>query len=550
MVQNATRFSITAAGRPSHVMGRLGASLVAATLLLTMPGIGAQAALGTAASTTATNVGHHDLDVAKTATSTTVVSDTSPSVYRQPVTFTATVTGPSVTYNTGAGIFGPRGIAAGPDGALWFTNQGTNSIGRISTTDVVTNYTDPSINWPLGIAGALDGALWFTNQGTDSIGRIDATTHAVTNYTDASISAPLGIATGSDLALWFTNSGNNSIGRIDATTYAVTDYTDPSTTIIAPDGIAAGSDGALWFTNGNNSIGRIDATTHAVTNYTGTGISNPVGITSGPDGALWFTNYGNNSIGRIDATTHAVTNYPDPSISGPAGITSGPDGALWFTSNSNNSIGRISTAGTVTNHTDPSISSPFGIAAGADGALWFTNYGSESIGRIEQVGVTSGTVQFKVDGVNLGSPATVSGGEAQLVTTSLAVKASPGHAIIAVYSGDASYNGSTSAVLHQIVTKAATATSLTSNANPAHKKTPIHFTATVAVVLPGAGTPTGTVIFKINGVKVGSAIVRPNGTATFTISEPKGTYKVTATYKGDAHFVSNTSPIYTQRVIA
>ena len=35
---------------------------------------------------------------------------------------------------TGAGISHPEGIAAGPDGALWFTNEGNGSIGRITTS--------------------------------------------------------------------------------------------------------------------------------------------------------------------------------------------------------------------------------------------------------------------------------------------------------------------------------------------------------------------------------------------------------------------------------
>ena len=32
----------------------------------------------------------------------------------------------------------PQGIAAGPDGALWYGDPGANKIGRISTTGVVT----------------------------------------------------------------------------------------------------------------------------------------------------------------------------------------------------------------------------------------------------------------------------------------------------------------------------------------------------------------------------------------------------------------------------
>src|SRR5260370_4327631 len=67
-----------------------------------------------------------------------------------------------VTIFTGTGIDNPAAIAAGPDGALWFTNQGNNSIGRITTAGAVTNYTDPSISKPYGIAAGPDSARGHT----------------------------------------------------------------------------------------------------------------------------------------------------------------------------------------------------------------------------------------------------------------------------------------------------------------------------------------------------------------------------------------------------
>ena len=84
---------------------------------------------------------------------------------------------------------------AGPDGALWFTNYGNNSIGRITTSGAVTNYTGPGIGDPDQIVAGPDGALWFTNLDNNSIGRI-TTSGTVTNYTDPSIDGPDGIAVG------------------------------------------------------------------------------------------------------------------------------------------------------------------------------------------------------------------------------------------------------------------------------------------------------------------------------------------------------------------
>ncbi len=128
----------------------------------------------------------------------------------------------AVTIYTSLSINGPSDITAGPDGALWYTNQGDDSIGRITTSGVATSYTDPSITGPSGITAGPDGALWFTNGGissvatsggssfsfggSSSIGRI-TTSGVVTNFTSPNIEFPSSITAGPDGALWFTNGG-------------------------------------------------------------------------------------------------------------------------------------------------------------------------------------------------------------------------------------------------------------------------------------------------------------------------------------------------------
>src|SRR5690242_14222488 len=107
----------------------------------------------------------------------------------------------------------PQGIAVGPDGALWFTDQGTNSISRITTSGKVTTYTGQGISSPVEITAGPGGSMWFTNYNNNSIGRITMS-GKVTNYTGKGISGPYGIAAGPGGAVWFTNHENNSIGRI------------------------------------------------------------------------------------------------------------------------------------------------------------------------------------------------------------------------------------------------------------------------------------------------------------------------------------------------
>src|ERR1700730_6073061 len=64
-------------------------------------------------------------------------------------------------------------IAAGPDGALWFTETFASRIGRITTSGVVSEFPLPtSGSGPADIAAGPDGALWFTEEGVHKIGRI------------------------------------------------------------------------------------------------------------------------------------------------------------------------------------------------------------------------------------------------------------------------------------------------------------------------------------------------------------------------------------------
>src|SRR5207244_8505500 len=73
-------------------------------------------------------------------------------------------------------------IAAGPDGALWFTafDGQVGRIGRITTAGAITELPTPTPNsWPLGIAAGANGTLWFTESATNQVGRVTTTTTSI-----------------------------------------------------------------------------------------------------------------------------------------------------------------------------------------------------------------------------------------------------------------------------------------------------------------------------------------------------------------------------------
>ncbi len=162
-------------------------------------------------------------------------------------------------------------------------------------------------------------------------------------------------------------------------------------------------------------------------------------------------------------------------------------------------------------------------------------------------GSPGGAVQFQDGGNNLGSAVTLSGGTATLGTASLSVGT---HNITAVYVGDANFIGSTSPSLAQTVNKDGSSTSVSSSVNPSSQGQPVTFTATVSAVMPGSGTPTGTVQFKDGTSNLGAPATLNSGTATSSAisSLTVGSHSITAVYSGDSNFSGSTSPALTQSV--
>jgi hypothetical protein len=161
-------------------------------------------------------------------------------------------------------------------------------------------------------------------------------------------------------------------------------------------------------------------------------------------------------------------------------------------------------------------------------------------------GTPTGSVTFKDGATTLGS-ATLSGGLATFSTSTLTAGT---HSITAVYSGDSSFAGSTSAALTQTVNSGSSATTLASSQNPSGSGQAVTFTATVAAVTPATGTPTGSVTFKDGAATLATAALT-GGTATFSSSTlSAGSHSITAVYAGDSNFSGSTSPALTQTVNA
>jgi virginiamycin B lyase len=292
---------------------------------------------------------------------------------------------------------GPSGIAPGPDGNVWFTENRGHRFGRITPAGRIDDFsTGSGISndaLPTDITVGPDGNLWFTEEAPSRIARLDVTGPGGPQATEFTAgitpgAQPEGITTGPDGNLWFTEFAGDRIGRITPAG-VVTEFTAGLTAGSRPLDIAAGPNDTLWFTTLRTptnpvvrlSLGMATEFTQGITPS-----SQPARIIQGPDGNMWFSEQAENTIGRI-TPAGVVTEFSEgiSEGAGPVGLTVGPDGNIWFAEyggSAGRRIGRITPDGVVTEFGDGITAAPLEITLGPDGNLWFTESFGNRIGRV------------------------------------------------------------------------------------------------------------------------------------------------------------------------
>jgi len=328
------------------------------------------------------NVGSGSEGSASISQVTATFSD--PPVNPSPCTATGTTSGAVTTYATPTTDSSPEGIVCGPDGRLWFTEEGANRIGAVTQSGVVSEYSlaPRTGTTPEDITVGPDGNLWFLEQGINRIAKMNTSGTVLADYKVTGSNVQLeSITLGPDGNLWFTDAGQSRIGKI-TTAGAITFYQLAKGR--GPNDIVNGPDGNLWFTEyGASRVATITAS-GSVTEYALAAGRGPTSVANGPDGRVWFSEANANRIGAI-TTGGTVSEYSIPTPnSQPNGIVAGADGNLYFTETEVGQVGQITTAGTVTNEfalgtaAFDHAAGPIDIAAGPCG-LWVTD---EKVGRV------------------------------------------------------------------------------------------------------------------------------------------------------------------------
>ena len=198
-------------------------------------------------------------------------------------------------------------------------------------TPTVETFAVPAGSRPHDVAPAPDGAIWYTAQGSGELGRLDPATGETKHIRLGPGSAPHGVIAGPDGAAWITDGGLNALVRVDPRTDQVTRFPLPAgTPSINFNTAAFGKDGTLWFTGQAGYFGRLDPASGRVQVFNAPRGRGPYGITVTPDGSIYYASLAGNHIARIDPTTNTATVLEPPTPGqGARRVWSDSQGRIW-----------------------------------------------------------------------------------------------------------------------------------------------------------------------------------------------------------------------------
>ena len=230
----------------------------------------------------------------------------------------------------------PHDPLATRDGAIWWTGQLVNKLGRLDPkTGVTKEFTLKSPHTgPHGLTEDRDGNIWFTGNNAGLIGKLDPKTGAVTEYPlpDPNAKDPHTLIFDRDGLLWFTVQQANTIGRLHPKTGAIKLVTSP-TPKSRPYGLALTSKNVVFTVLfGTNKIASITGADMQIKEYVLPAAgARPRRLAIGPDDAIWYSDFAHGFLGRLDTTTGEVKEWPSPSgpKSEPYGIVF-TKGAVWY----------------------------------------------------------------------------------------------------------------------------------------------------------------------------------------------------------------------------
>ena len=287
----------------------------------------------------------------------------------------------------------PHDPAVGKDGALWFTEQQANRLGRLDpATGAIREFPLKTPNsGPHGLVADRDGNIWYTGNYAGLIGKLDPRTGDVTEFKlpDPLASDPHTPVLDAQGILWFTVQGGNMVGRLDPQSGKI-DLKKVATKDALPYGMGINSKGIPFFCEfGTNKIAKIDPKTMELTEYNLPEGTRPRRMAIAADDTVYFTDFEQGHLGRLDPVTGAVKMWPSPGGPGssPYGMAITPDGMVWYSEAGVNPNTIVRFDPRTESFSEAKIPSGGGVvrnmAATSDGRIYIACSGVNKIGLVE-----------------------------------------------------------------------------------------------------------------------------------------------------------------------
>jgi hypothetical protein len=414
--------------------------------------------------------------VNQAASATTLTSDTNPSVFGEPASFTARVTAVA----PGSGIV---------TGTVQFMDGGVNLGSPVALTVGSATLTTSSLSvGSHGLTAVYSGDLNFTGNTaslpTQTVNRANTTTsvssndnpsvfgQAVTFTAFVSPAAP-GSGTATGTVTFFDGAASIGSATLDGSGQATL-----TTSILGAGGYSItaqySGDGNFNASSGLLPTQTVNpaGTTTAVTSSPnpsvfGQSVTLTAMVTSGagvPTGAVQFTDGATSLSSPVALSGGSATLTTGPLSAGVHNVSAVYSGDTNFTSSTGSltqTVNQAASGTAISSSLNPSdVGQPIILTATV----------------FSQAGIPSGVVQFLDGGSNLGAPVLLMGGVAILTTSSLTEGT---HSITAVYGGDSNFSGSTSPILPQVVHGTDIAVTLTHHPRIAVVHGKLRFVATI-----------------------------------------------------------------------
>jgi YVTN family beta-propeller protein len=440
----------------------------------------------------------------------------------------------------GSGFSRPNGVAVDSSGNVFVADTGNGVVKEILAPGYTTTSLIAAIHGgftsPAAIAIDAGGNLFVGDIGDGKVKEIIASdsngTYVTVNTIATGFSAPTGIAVDADGNVFVADFGSINPKQLSelpaASGYATQITLNPSFGALT--GIALDAHGNLFAADQQKGIIEVPAASGYQTMITlaaaeTNGVSQPVGIALDAQGNIFFSDTGQAQLTEIPIAGGYTTIVPRlDGLNEPEGVAVDRNGNVYLAEpdNGNGVIDEFiasTTTGLTTSLTPSTL--------GASVTFTATITDSPTVGV-----VLTGSVTFLDGAAPLGTVA-LTGTTAALATTSLSVGS---HTMTAIYSGDDNYATSTSSIVTQVISPAATTTTLVSSVNPSAPGQSVTFTAFV----PAVG---GTVTFMDGLTTLGTANL-VSGAATFTTAAlSQGNHSVAANYSGDTDFVASSGTL-------